>query len=91
MKVFSQNICLFLQKIMSTSVVPINLMFSTKLTSLETCKTPNHYKQNTINGDLHHSKRISWNVDKKIPVIKHKFMKADYPLVLISRTGNEFE
>ena len=34
---------------------------STKLPSLWTCKTPKHYEQNTVNGNLHCSKRISSN------------------------------
>ena len=32
---------------------------NTKLSSLWTSKTSKHYEQNTINGDLHCSKRIS--------------------------------
>ena len=39
--------------------------------------------QNTINGDLHHSKRISSNFDKEISLIKEKFVKTDYPLHFI--------
>ena len=64
---------------------------NTKLRSLWTPKTPKHYKQNTINGDLHHSKRISSNFDEKIPLIKEKFMKANYPLCFINSIVNEFQ
>ena len=35
-----------------------------------TSKTPKRYKQNTINGDLHRSKRILSNSDEEIPLIK---------------------
>ena len=48
-------------------------------------------QQNTINGDLHHSKRISSNFDEEIPLIKEKFMKADYPLRCINSVVNEFQ
>ena len=42
----------------------------TKLSSPWTNKTPERYKQNTINDDLHLSKRISSNFDKEINLIK---------------------
>ena len=35
-----------------------------------TSRTPKRYKRNTINGDLHRSKRISSNFDEEIPLIK---------------------
>ena len=63
----------------------------TKLPSPWNSKTPKHYKQNTINGDLHRSKRISSNFDEEIPLIKEKFMKADYPLRFINSVINEFQ
>ena len=63
---------------------------NTKLPSPWTSKTPKRYKQNTINGDLHLSKRIS-NFDKEIPVIKEKSIKADYPLCFINSVVNEFQ
>ena len=63
---------------------------NTKLPSPWTSKTPKCYKQNTINGDLHRSKRIS-NFDEEIPLIKEKFMKADYPLRFINSVVNEFQ
>ena len=53
---------------------------NTKLPSPWTSKTPKRCKQNTINGNLHRSKRISSNFDQEIPLIKEKFMKIDYPL-----------
>ena len=53
-------------------------------------KTRNYYKQNTINGNLHRSKRITSNFDEEIPLIKEKFMKADYPLRFINSVVNEF-
>ena len=37
-----------------------------KLPPPRTSKTPKRYKQNTINGDLHCSKRILSNLDKEI-------------------------
>ena len=64
---------------------------NTKLPSLWTSKTPKPYKRNTINGDLHRSKRISSNFDEEIPLIKEKFMKADYPLVFINSVLNKFQ
>ena len=64
---------------------------NTKLPSLWTSKTPKPYKRNTVNGDLHHSKRISSNFDEEIPLIKEKFMKADYPLLFINSVVNEFQ
>ena len=39
---------------------------------LQNSKTPKRYKRNTINGDLHRSKRISSNFDEEIPLIKKK-------------------
>ena len=38
---------------------------NTKLFSPWTSKTPKRYKRNTVNGDLHRSKRISSNFDKE--------------------------
>ena len=64
---------------------------NTKLPSPWTCKTPKRHKRNTINGDLHRSKRISSNFDEEIPLIKEKFMKADYPLRLINSIVNGFQ
>ena len=64
---------------------------NTKLPSPLTSKTPTCYKRNTINGDLHCSKRISSNVDEEIPLIKENFMKADYPLRFINSVVNEFQ
>ena len=63
----------------------------TKLPSPWTSKTPKHYKRNTINGDLYRSKRISSNFDEEIPLIKERFMKADYPLRFINSIVNEFQ
>ena len=62
---------------------------NTKLPSSWTSKTPKHYKRNTINGDLQCSKRTSPNFDEEIPLIKEKFMKADYPLHFINSVINE--
>ena len=42
-------------------------------------------------GNLHRSKRISSNFDKEIPLIKEKFMKADYPLRFINSVVNKFQ
>ena len=59
-----------------------------KLPSPWTSKPP---KWNTINSDLHRSKRLSSNFDEEIPLIKEKFMKADYPLRFINSIVNEFQ
>ena len=56
-----------------------------------TSKTPKRYKRNTVNGNLHRSKRISSNFDKEIPLIKEIFMKADYPLRFINSVVNKFQ
>ena len=61
----------------------------TKLRSPWTSKTPKRYKQ--INGELYRSKRISSNSDKEIPLLKEKFMKADYSLRFINSIINEFQ
>ena len=53
---------------------------NTKLSSPWTFETPKRYKQNTINGDLHRSKKKSLNFDEEMHLIKEKFMKADYSL-----------
>ena len=45
---------------------------NTKLPSPWTFKTPFRYKRNTVNGDLHHSKRISSNFDEEVPPDKIK-------------------
>ena len=37
------------------------------------------------------SKRISQNFDEEIPLIKEKFLKADYPLRFINSVVNEFQ
>ena len=58
---------------------------------LWTSKTQKLYKHNTVNGDLHCSKRIASNFDEEIPLIKEKFMKADYPLHFINSVVNEFQ
>ena len=56
---------------------------NTKLRSPWTSRNLKRYKYNTIN-DLHQSKRISPHFDEEIPLIKEKFMKADYPLRFIN-------
>ena len=64
---------------------------NTKLPSPWTSKTPKRPNRNTINGDLHRSKRMSSNFDEEIPLMKEKFMKADYPLRFIDNFVNEFQ
>ena len=64
---------------------------NTKLPSPWTSKTPKCCKQNTINGDLDHSKRISSNFDEEISLIKEKFLKADYALHFINSVVNKFQ
>ena len=85
-------------KFLDTKLTNINSTYkfnvyrkNTKLPSLWTFKTPKRYKPNTINGDLHRSKRISPNFDEKILLIKEMFMKADYPLSFINSALNEFQ
>ena len=63
---------------------------STKLPSPWSSKTPKCYKRNTINGDLHHSKRIPSNFDHEFLLIKEKLMKTDYLLRFIISGINEF-
>ena len=57
----------------------------------KTTKTPKRYKRNTVNDNLHRSKRILSNFDEEIPLIKEKFVKADYPLRFINSVVNEFQ
>ena len=64
---------------------------NTTLPSPRTSKTPKRCKRNTINGDLHCSKRIPSNFDEEIPLTKEKFMKADYPLCFNNSVVNEFQ
>ena len=64
---------------------------NTKLPSPWTSKTAKRCKRNTVNGDLYRSKSISSNFDEEIPLIKEKFMKADYPLRFINSVVNEFQ
>ena len=62
-----------------------------RLTSPWTSKTPKCYKRNTINGDLHRSKRISSDFDEEISLIKEMFMKIEDPLRFINSVVNEFQ
>ena len=55
------------------------------------CSSIEDNKGNTINGDLHCSKKISSDFHKDIPLIKEKFVKADYPLCFINIIVNEFQ
>ena len=64
---------------------------NTKLPSPWTSKTSKRYERNTINGNLHRSKRISSKFDKEIPLIKEEFLKADYLLRFINSVVNEFQ
>ena len=63
---------------------------SIKLKLPWTSKNLKRYKQNTINDDLHRSKRILSKLDEEIPLIKKKFMKAGQPLRFINSANNEF-
>ena len=76
-------------------MVPINSTFikkkNTKLPLPWTSKTTKRYKRNTVNGDLHFSKRISSNFDAENPLIKEKFVKADFPMCFINIVVNEFQ
>ena len=64
---------------------------NTKPPSPWTSKTQKRYKRNTVNGDLHRSKRTSSNFDEEILLIKENFMNADYPLRVINSVVNEFQ
>ena len=72
-------------KFLDTKLTNINCAYKfnvyRKNTLLSPCtsKTPKRYKRNIINGDLHRSKRISSNFGEETPLLKEKFMKADYP------------
>ena len=57
----------------------------------QTSKTPKRNKQNTINGNLHCSNRISSKFDKEISLIKEKFMFGDYPLSVINSAVKKFQ
>ena len=73
-----------------TSMVHINSTFIGKTQNYLHHGPPKRYKRNTTNDDLYPSKRISSNFDKEIPLIKEKFMRADYPLRFINRVVNDF-
>ena len=62
-----------------------------KLPSPWSSKTPKRYKQNIINSGLHHSKRISSDLNEKISLMKEKFMKTDYQLCFNNSIVNEFQ
>ena len=68
-------------------MVSINSTFARKIIY----KTPKYYKRNTINGDIHHSRRVSSNFDKNIFPIKEKFMKDNYTLCFIYSATNKFQ
>ena len=63
---------------------------NTKLPSSWTSNTPKRSKRNSVNGDLHCSKRISSNFEEEISLVKEKFIKAVYPLRFINSVVNEF-
>ena len=64
---------------------------NTKLSSPWTSKAPKRYKQKKNRVYIYCSKRIPSNFDEETPLIKDKFMKADYPLHFINRVVNEFK
>ena len=85
-------------KFLDTKITNINGTYkfnvywkNTKLSASWTSKTPKRYKRNTISGNFLCSKRISSNFDEEIPLIKERFMKADYPLRFINSVVNEFQ
>ena len=53
-------------------------------------KIPKGYKQNTISGDLHRSRKIESNFDIEIRVIKAKYNKAGYPRRFIESVIRDF-
>ena len=57
---------------------------TTKIPAPWSLNIPKRYKQNAINADLHRSKRIRTNFDKKIYRIKKKFFAADYLKILLN-------
>ena len=46
-------------------------------------KSPVRYKRNAIIGDLYRAKRISSNFDFELIIIKHKFIKAGFPVKFV--------
>ena len=72
-------------------MVPINLMFIVKTQNYLHHGPPKRYKQNTINGNLHHSKRISSNFDTEIPLLKENVNKSDCTLSFINSVVNDFQ
>ena len=64
---------------------------NTKLPSPWSSKTPKRYKKYIIICDLHHSKRISSDLDEKISLMKEKFMKTTYQLCFNNSVVNEFQ
>ena len=62
----------------------------TKLPVPWSSNIPKSYKRNALNGDLHRSKRIATDFEKKIIEIKKKFLVASFPSRLINSVCNDF-
>ena len=85
-------------KFLDTRLLINNGIYEIQLYRKET-KIPRHwspnihkwYKRNAISVDLHRSKQISSNFDKKVPIIKSKFKSVDYPLPFIDNVIRTFK
>ena len=62
-----------------------------KLPSPWTSKAPKRYKQKKNRVDIYCSKRIPSNFDEETPLIKDKFMKADYHCILLTELLMNFK
>ena len=45
---------------------------------------PKDYKKNVIIGNLHHGKNLSSNFEKKVRIIRDKYIKTGYPFRFIN-------
>ena len=52
---------------------------------------PKHYKQNTVNVDLHHSKQISTIFDKETYRIEKNFLAAEYLQKFVESVNRDLE
>ena len=52
---------------------------------------PKHYKQNTVNADLHHSKQISTIFDKETYRIEKNFLAAEYLQKFVESVTRDLE
>ena len=84
-------------KFLDTHIIKHKSSFTTQVYRKET-KLPIHwsscvpkrYKRNTINGDLHRSKRIATDMQIEIKAIKKKYALADYPPRFVNSVIKDF-